>query len=112
MEGVSPDEELRHDVRGGGGEEDAVAVVAGGDEVVGSGGESAEEGKAVGSCGAKACPGFELRRVGERREAVRAARERRWAMSEGWTVLSKPASSMVAPMMARPALGPEVRGTI
>ena len=33
------------------------------------------------------------------------------AMSSGWTVLSKPTSSMVAPMMARPACSPRVRGT-
>ena len=59
-------EKLRHDVGGGGGEEDAVAVVAGGEEMVGLVGESAEEGKTVGSCGAKTGPGFELRGVGER----------------------------------------------
>jgi hypothetical protein len=49
---------------GGGGEEDAVAIVAGGNEMVGLGGQGAEERKAVGSCGAEACPGFELWSVG------------------------------------------------
>ncbi len=62
------EEKLRHDVGGGGGEKDAVAVVAGGEEVVGLVGESAEEGKAVGCCGAKASPGFELGEIGERRQ--------------------------------------------
>src|SRR5206468_3991234 len=38
-----------------------------------------------------------------------AARERSQAMSERWRDLSKPASSIVAPMMARPALGPDRR---
>jgi hypothetical protein len=59
-------EKLRHDVRGGGGEENAIAVVASGDEMVRFCGQSAEERKAVGSCGAETCPGFELRGVGQR----------------------------------------------
>ena len=103
--------ELGDDAGGGGGEEDSVAVVAGGDEVAGMFGQSAEEGKAVGCCGAEAGPGFELLSVGDGGSKA-AARERRCWMSVGWTVLSKPASSTVAPMMARPAAGPVVRGTM
>jgi hypothetical protein len=49
---------LRYDVSGGWGEEDAVAEVAGGEEVMGLGGEKAEKGKSVGSCGAQSGPGF------------------------------------------------------
>jgi hypothetical protein len=61
-------EKLRHDVCGCGGEEDAVAVVARRDEVVGLCGQGAEERKTVGGCGAKACPGFELRGFSETRK--------------------------------------------
>jgi hypothetical protein len=49
---------------GGGCKEDAVAVVARGKEMVWVSRESAEEGKAVRSCGTKASPGFELRGIG------------------------------------------------
>jgi hypothetical protein len=64
-------EKLGHNVRGCGGEKDAVAVVARGDEVVGLSGESAEERKTVGGCGAEAGPGFELRGFGKWREKCR-----------------------------------------
>jgi hypothetical protein len=58
-------EKLCHDVCSGRGEEDAVAIVAGGKEMSWFGWQGAEEWKTVGSCGAEACPGFELRGVGK-----------------------------------------------
>ena len=54
-------EKLCHDVCSGRGEEDAITIVAGGKEMSWFGWQGAEERKTVGSCGAEACPGFELR---------------------------------------------------
>ena len=61
-------EVLRRASGGCRGEEESVAIVSGCNEVVGLFGESAEEGKAVGCCGAKARPGFKLWGVGEGRK--------------------------------------------
>ena len=58
-------DKLRHNICCGGGQEDSIAIVAGGDELIWLTRDGAEDGKTVGSCGAKATPGFELVSLGD-----------------------------------------------
>lgn len=58
-------DKLRDDVRGRGGKKDSVAIVAGGEKMICLAGKRAQDGEAVRSRRAKACPTFKLWRVGK-----------------------------------------------
>ena len=63
-------------------QEDSIAIVAGGDEMIWLSRKYAENGKPVGSCRAKAAPGFELGSLGD--DGKKSGGEETKAIDVGW----------------------------